>query len=303
MRVSLKQLANFVAVAETGSIRAAARGLSVSQPALTKSLHALESELQAQLVQRTPHGVTLTAVGRGFLTRVRAAQAELRKAQEEVVLGSAGAGTVALGVGPVAAVMLAPQALARFHLELPGTTVRVIEGFPPALLPLVREGTLDFAIGPKLDTQLEPALAFRPLFREDFAVVGRRDHPLRRARSLAQLVDAEWAVMWKSGLPNSPLDRIFSAAGLPLPRQIIQCDSYNLVVSVVARTDLLTLLSRRSLALPLARDSLQVIDLKEQHHPQLTVGMFTRSDVPLTQHAASLAKVIASEARALAKTS
>jgi LysR family transcriptional regulator of abg operon len=301
MPLSLKQLENFVAVAETGSIRAAARGLRVSQPAITKSVRSLENELHTQLVQRTPHGVTLTIVGRSFLTRVRAAQSELRKAQEEVALGGASAAAVALGLGPVAAVMVAPQAVARFHREVPGASIRVIEGFPPALLPLVRDGTIDIAIGPKLDTQLDPALSFRPLFREDFAVVVRNDHPLRHVRSLSQLVDAEWAALWKSGSPNSPLDRIFAAAGLPLPRQVVQCESYNLVVSVVARTNMLTLLSRRSLALPLARGVLQVLPLKEQH-PQLTVGMFTRADAPLTKQAAALAKVLVSETRALTKS-
>jgi LysR family transcriptional regulator of abg operon len=118
---------------------------------------------------------------------------------------------------------------------------------------------------------------------------------------LSQLVGAEWAALWKSGLPNSPLDRIFAAAGLPLPRKVVQCESYNLVVSVVARTNMLTLLSRRSLTLALARGALQVIPLKEQH-PQLTVGMFTRADAPLTKHAAALAKVLVSETRALAKS-
>lgn len=299
MGLSLKQLETFVAVAETGSIRAASRSLRVSQPAVTKSVHSLESGLHAQLLQRGPHGVTLTAVGRSFLARVRVAQAELRRAQEEAS-GGAGTATVALGLGPVAAVMLAPQVLARLHRESPGAGIRVMEGFPPALLPLVRDGTLDIAIGPKLDTQLDPGLSFRPLFREVFVVVARHDHPLRNVRSLAQLVDAEWATLWKSGLPNSPLDRIFSAAGLPMPRQVMQCESYNLVVSVVARTDLLTLLSRRGLALPLASESLRVIALREQH-PQLTVGMFTRADAPLSQHAAALARILTSEARALAR--
>lgn len=300
MGLSLKQLETFVAVAETGSIRAAARGLHVSQPAITKSVRSLEGTLHAQLVQRTPHGVTLTAVGRSFLTRARVVQAELRKAQEEAARAGAGATTVALGLGPVAAVMLAPQVLARFHRESPGAGIRVLEGFPPALLPLVRDGTLDLAIGPKLDLQLEPGLSFRPLFREDFVVVARNDHPLRNVRSLAQLVDAEWATLWKSGLPNSPLDRIFCDAGLPMPRQVVQCESYNLVVSVVARTDLLTLLSQRGLALPLASESLRVIALREQH-PQLTVGMFTRADTPLSQHAAALARTMISEARVLAR--
>jgi LysR family transcriptional regulator of abg operon len=89
MGLTLKQLETFVAVAETGSIRAAARGLHVSQPAITKSVRSLESGLHAQLVQRTPHGITLTAIGRSFLMRVRVAQAELRLKRKRLALAEA----------------------------------------------------------------------------------------------------------------------------------------------------------------------------------------------------------------------
>jgi DNA-binding transcriptional LysR family regulator len=297
----LRQIETFIAVAECGSIRAAARGLGVSQPAITKSVRSLESELHAQLLQRTPHGVVLTPIGRTFFARVRAAQSEIRKAQEELAIGSDGAGTVAFGVGPVAAVLIAPLALTRFHRQYPCACIRVVEGFPPALLPLVRDGSLDFAIGPRLDSQLDPSLAFRPLFREEFAIVARKEHPLRRARALRELASAEWVDLWKSGLPNGPLGRTFAAAGLPVPRQIVQCESYNIVVSVVAKTDMLALLSRRLLALPLARDFLQEISITERS-VQLTVGMFTRADSPFTQLAAAMAKAVTAETRALARS-
>jgi DNA-binding transcriptional LysR family regulator len=48
-------------------------------------------------------------------------------------------------------------------------------------------------MGPRFDNRsLDPALTFRPLFREQFAVVARRGHPLAGARSFAELADAEW---------------------------------------------------------------------------------------------------------------
>ena len=58
---------------------------------------------------------------------------------------------MAFGVGPVAAILIAPQALAKFHKQWPDACVRIVEGFPPALLPLVSDGSLDFAIGPKIE--------------------------------------------------------------------------------------------------------------------------------------------------------
>jgi hypothetical protein len=55
--------------------------------------------------------------------------------------------------------------------------------------------SLDFAMGPRFDNRsLDPAFTFRPLFREQFAVVAQR-HPLAGARSFAELADAEWLRM------------------------------------------------------------------------------------------------------------
>jgi len=296
----LKQIQNFVMVVETGSIHAAARALGVSQPAVTKSIRSLETELHAQLLQRTPHGVVPTPAGRMFFARARVAQAELRKAEEELTqTGNDAAGTVAFGVGPVAAVLVAPQAVTRFHQQFRRARIRVVEGFLPVLLPLVRDGSLDFAIGPRVDSKPDPALAFRPLFREDFVVVARKGHPLRHSRSLAQLTGADWLSFGGSGVPNGPLDRAFSSAGLAVPRQVVQCDSYNIVVSVLATTDMLGIIARRMLTSPLARESLQEIAVAERP-PMLTVGLFMRTDPPLTQLAAAMAKAVTVAARTLA---
>ena len=56
----LRQIQDFLAVIEEGSIHAAARKSGLSQPAVTKSLRGLEAELHAQLVRRTNHGVVAT---------------------------------------------------------------------------------------------------------------------------------------------------------------------------------------------------------------------------------------------------
>ena len=110
----LSQIRDFVAVVESGGIRAAARKLGVSQPAITRSVRGLEAELHARLLQRTPTGVVLTQPGRAFLARARAAQAELRKAEEEVDQLGEKVGSVAFGVSPTAAIMV-PEAITRFR--------------------------------------------------------------------------------------------------------------------------------------------------------------------------------------------
>jgi LysR family transcriptional regulator, regulator of abg operon len=297
----LRQIEDFVAVVESGSIRAAARKVGVSQPAITKSLRRLETELHSRLLQRTPHGVVPTPSGRAFLARARAAQAELRKAEEEIAqLGGGDAGSVTIGVVP-AAIVIVPESVARFRLRFPGARLRILEGYTHTLLPLVRDETLDLALGVRFDQRIDPAFAFRPLFRFEYVIVGRRGHPSRNVRSLAELADCAWISLTPPDVPGGPLERAFSAAGLPSPQQITRCESHNIAVAVLAKTDMVGIMSRRMLTDTLTRDFLQQIPVADPM-PAYTVGMFTRLDPPLTPLAAAMAKAATAAARRLARS-
>lgn len=80
--MELRHLSAFVAVAEEGTITAAARRLHVGQPALSRTLSQLESHLGVRLVDRSTHHLELTEAGRGYLPRVRAALASVQAALE-----------------------------------------------------------------------------------------------------------------------------------------------------------------------------------------------------------------------------
>jgi DNA-binding transcriptional LysR family regulator len=293
----LNQIRTFLTVVEAGGIRAAARGLGVSQPAITKSVRDLERELHVQLLQRTPHGIVLTRSGRAFFERARVAETELRKAEAEATRVE-GEGSVAFGVGPVAAILVVPEAVGRFRRQFPRARVRVVEGLAPALLPLVRDETLDFAMSPRL-RKLNPAFAFRPLYRAEHVVVARKGHPLGAARSLAELADADWLSLIGIGEYRGPLDAVFAAAGVPAPRQVVHCESYNTVLAMLAKSDMLAVIARLLLTQPFMRDTVQEIAITEKM-PTLSVGMFTRADVPLTPLAAAMARSVAATARSLA---
>ena len=184
----LTQIRDFLAVVECGGIRAAARKLGVSQPTITKSVRGLEAELHVQLFGRNARGIVPTASGRAFFARARVAHSELRKAEEEAAeVGGSSAGSVAFGVGPAFAALIVPQAVVRFRQQFPRARLRIVEGLARNLLPSVRDETLDFAMGLKTIAALDPALRFRPLYRNELFVAARKDHPLRHARSLAEL--------------------------------------------------------------------------------------------------------------------
>ncbi len=296
----LTQIRDFLAVVECGGIHAAARKLGVSQPTITKSIRGLEAELHVQLLGRNARGIVPTASGRAFFARARVAHSELRKAEDEAAeVGGSSAGSVTFGVGPTFAALIVPQAVAHFRRQFPRARIRIVEGLARHLLPSVRDETLDFAMGLRTTAELDPSLRFRPLYRSELLVAARKGHALRHARSLAELAAAEWLSTSTLDLPGGPIERLFASAGLPPPRLVVQCESHNTLVALLAGTDMLGLMQRRTLEAP-GRDLLQEIPIAEAM-PSVTAGIFTRADTPLTRVAAAMARAATAVARGLAR--
>lgn len=78
------QLVALVAVADHGGIHAAARALHLTQPAVTRALRDLETEVGTPLLQRQSRGVVLTAEGQVLLARARLIVRELQRAEEDM---------------------------------------------------------------------------------------------------------------------------------------------------------------------------------------------------------------------------
>src|SRR5262249_38648286 len=175
--------------------------------------------------------------------------------------------------------------------------IRIAEGLPQALIPMVRDETLDFAICRRALIKLDSGLAFRPLLRNDFIAVSRKGHPLEKVTSLAQLVDASWISLLPLDAPDGPFPSSFSPAGLPVPQQVIQCESYNTAIGLIAKSDMIGFLSRQLLSDSILGDFLVEIPVCEPL-PSFAVGMFTRSGTPLTQAGAAMAKAVIAAARA-----
>jgi len=297
----LEQLQLFLAVLECGSIREAARRVGLSQPALSKSLSQLERELDVRLFVRSRQGIQATTAGLTLAVRARTVAAELRKVREELAHGyTSGAAQVAFGVGQASAMLIMSEAIQRFRKRWPQARIRITEGLPDSLLPLIRDETLDFALGGRVE-QLPFNVAFKPLFRSARVVVGRKHHPMASAKSVHDLMGAEWVRTPPIEKPNGPLERFFLSAGLPIPEAVVECESYHSATFLLANTDMLALMSRRQLDTPYGKQYLQAIPVRESI-PPFTVGMYTRGDTPLTPAAAALARHVTTVARRLSST-
>ena len=296
----LVQLRNYVAIVDAGSIRAGARQLGISQPAATKGLRALEQELDAVLVQRSSGGVVLTVAGKAFLARARTVLGELRQAQEELAhLEGAQNETVRVGVATVIGPWLIPPVLARYQHERPGTVVRILEGTQETLLPLLREGTLDFAVCLRLEPESTRGFTARALAKLRLVVVGRKGHPLRHARTLEALHDAHWILSRPRG-SGGVLEQAFHAAGLALPGWATECDSQAIKVALLASSDALGLLGKPMLSEPAVAALLEEIPL-DRPFPLMTFSLYTRTDSQATPAARAFASAVATQARSIVR--
>lgn len=279
--MKLHQLRAVVAVAEQGSLRAAARALGTAQPTLTRSLSELERELGAPLFERRSRGMMATALGRAFVARAVAILNDVRRAREEFeqLRGSTG-GTVSIGLSIVAHFSLLPKALQPFRQRFPDIHLHIIEGFYPTIERSLKDGSVDFAIGPDPGLRLPTVLQKETLLKSRRAVICRNKHPLLHAKSLSELVDAEWISTSITPKAENEIGDLFRRHGLPEPKLALQSQSALTLLTCLANSDLLAMAPTQWLESALANRILTTINVNEELIAPPLIAV-TRSDVPL----------------------
>ena len=171
--MELDHLRTLVAAVETGSLSGAARRRSLTQPAISLQVKALEQEMGTALFHRQGRGVTLTQTGavlydhaRDILSRVRAARSEVAE-----VLG-VNRGVLRLGVTDAAATRILPKTFARFHGSHPEIEVQVSVHPTGALIERLQNDAIDLGVGTLPATgDAFPNLEFVFLERETLGLV------------------------------------------------------------------------------------------------------------------------------------
>lgn len=263
--MKFNHLRNFVAVAEAGSLRSAARRLDLAQPAITRSIQELEHSLGAQLFIRGARGVRLTPVGQVFLTRARSVLHDIRRASDEVSqIQGAAEGNLTVGLSIAGHMGVLERVLRPFTLRYPRVRLHLIEGFLPTLENDLIAGSVDFYIGPVADGLVPADLTLVKLFDNERIVVGRRDHPRSGAGSLADLKDATWLTTSITHEAEDELTAAFTDLGLPPPHLMAKCQSALSILSVLIGTDMLAMVPRQWVDSPLVKDLVVPFQLREQ---------------------------------------
>ena len=178
--MNLKQLEYFVRVAELGSFSRAAMILDVAQPALSRQVRLLETDLRCALLQRTGRGVLLTEPGKrlfersvGILQLVQQAREDLESGREEP------SGRIVIGLPPSLGRLLTLPLVKMFHELTPKAHLVIVEGLTTHLIEWIATGRVDLALVHNPEAQ--PAIEIQPIVDEPLCLIS----PARRRKPRA----------------------------------------------------------------------------------------------------------------------
>ncbi|WP_422752450.1 LysR family transcriptional regulator [Micromonospora sp. WMMD708] len=202
MKMQLHQLRYFVAVAEVRHFTQAADIVGITQPSLSKQVHALETTLGAPLFERVRGNIALTAAGEVLLPLAKRILADVDTATREVQeLVGLRRGRVRLGATPSLATSLAPPVLRRFRDAHPAVDLRVEEGGSQDLVRDLLRGDLDLALIIMPAQGADPGLRVDPILRESLVIASVEPLPAALVSGELRITDLrdQPLVMFREG--------------------------------------------------------------------------------------------------------
>ncbi|QOT80464.1 LysR family transcriptional regulator [Cupriavidus basilensis] len=246
--MDLRDLKYFLAVASAGNFRRAAELVHRSQPTLTKAIDRLEASLGAELFEREGRGQKLSTAGIALRARATSLLQEADLLRDEVGAIARGvAGTVRLGSGPLGAEYLLPRICSMLLGQAANVMLQLTIRNNYELRDELREGRLDLVLG--FVPEEEEEFHCETLLKDTVVVAAVAGHPILKTRrvTLDKLAGYQWALPHRAVASRTWLDHAFESRDLPRPVAQIETNSIPLIPRVVADTELLTFVSRRTL--------------------------------------------------------
>lgn len=279
--MKLTALRALIAAIETGSLRSAAKKLGVSQPALTKMVRELETQLGAPLLERSTTGVIPTAQGKILHARASAATKELDEAVQTIgQMGGRMVGELSIGAVPLALLLLVPEAVRTFSAEYPSIMLQLREELYVEQLTQLHQKVVDVVVGPVPKDVRAGECHIERLMPIEMVVVARRgNHARARARSLKELADARWVYTNLSG-HTGYVRTLFERQGLSPPPPAAIVNSTLGLLSLISHGECVGLMPKPIAMHPAASPYLTVVPL-EEGPLVLEVGAMVRSEAML----------------------
>lgn len=204
-------LASLLAIAEHGSVSAAARARGLTQPSISRQVQELERQLGVHLVERTSQGARLTPAGeiladgaRDILSGLSSLPERVKARQGEV------SGRVRVGTTDSIGIYVLPKLLAQFVEDNPRIDVQLVCASSPQLMAMLLDDELDVAIG----TTEHPKLSCERLFQNPLVLAYAPDMAEDKVpTSIAELAEQRVVTFDKGLTIRNLLDQAFARAG------------------------------------------------------------------------------------------
>ena len=246
-KITDAQVRSLIAISESVSFDEAARRIGITEPSLHRAARTLERVLRRTLYRRTAQGFTTTPPGTELARRFRVAAREIAYGMDEI---SAERGHVVarivVGNIPHSDIQLLSAAINDLLETFPDASVEVLDGHYNDLLAALRGGRVDVVYGvlrrPKWAFDVEEMR----LFSNRYAVVARRDHPLRALNriTIAHLARYDWIVPPPDTPRRQAFEQIFKGHKSP-PRVSVETTSMGVYSTLLGTSDRLSLFSDR----------------------------------------------------------
>lgn len=243
--MDLRQLRYATVLAQTGNFVRAAEELHITQPALSRSIQALEDELGVKLFERGRHGARLTSEGQLLVERAEQVRLTLGGLRRDIDLSKAGQlGEVAFGMGPMVAAAFMADVLTELINRYPGIEVRSHVNDVHHLRDALLAEEIDFFLHSSGQLGKDPRITISPLGELPLSLFVRAEHPLATQKSL-NIEDLSAYPFMAGSMPQlmksiHPLLQSFKTS--------LSCDDFLTLKVVVQRTNAVWLTSRTVVA-------------------------------------------------------
>jgi DNA-binding transcriptional LysR family regulator len=301
--LTLRDLNVLMMVAKCGSMGKAAAQLSISQPAISKAIADMEHSLGVRLLDRSTRGVEPTIYARALLEHGAVAFDELKQAAQhieflahptsgELRVGS----TIAIATGFISAVV---DTLCG---QYPKISFHIIAGEASSIYLALEERRFDLIIVPILASPIAEHLHADILYDEPLVVIAgaRSQWGRRRKVTLAELMDAVWALPSSDSLYGSVVAEAFRHHGLDLPRACVLTPVAPLRNALVATGRFLSIVQASAVKYGLSDPRIRIlpIDMSITRRPIAIVALKNRTLSPVAKLFIDAAHGVAKSPRA-----
>lgn len=285
---NLQQLRHFSALVEHGNFARAADAVHLSQPALSRSIQALEASLDCRLLDRHSRGISLTVHGQLVLEhaqRLLAGSQALKNAVSQ--LANLESGQLLLGSGPYPAARLVPQALGRMVSKWPRVRVNLIIDNWLGLRERLLRDELELFVADVRDLEADPLLHIEALGSYNGVIFCRPEHPLARRKDLTinDLLDFPLAT---TQMPGEIAQELSQLTGMEHPVSI-QCDNFMVLKTLVAQSNVISMAFLDVVAEDVSAGRLVVLPMRDASFDQHSAyGLVSRAGHSLSPAAQAM---------------